>query len=70
MNSSNYHWKIGDKVRPIGMPNYYIITEDVSNQENNLWKMEIVGGRYFDIIPKNVEYPQNNWEKNLGIGEK
>ena len=54
-----FSWKVGDKVRPKGMPNYYIITENINNET---WKMVIDNNRYFDIIPKSVENT-DTWEK-------
>ena len=55
------NWTVGDCVRPIGMPTYYIITKE-HDKEN--WSMNAPsGGSHMitDIIPKIVE-KSGAWE--------
>jgi hypothetical protein len=51
-------WKIGDTVKPSGMPDpgYKIVRDG-----GDYWVMEGEGGRYSDNIPKSNE--GNGWEK-------
>jgi len=53
-------WKVGDKVRPLGMPTHYVIKRSVNK---NTWEMEHFDGRYRDLIPKVVEDPKSGWSK-------
>ena len=55
----SYTWKIGDKVKPMGMPDtdYYTISKDLGDT----WLMIGPGGRYADAVPKDVEY--HGWVK-------
>ena len=53
-------WKVGDKVRPHGMPTHYVIKKSVNK---NTWEMEHFDGRYRDLIPKAVEDPKSGWSK-------
>jgi len=53
-------WKVGDKVRPHGMPTHYVIKRSVNK---NTWEMEHFDGRYRDLIPKAVEDPKSGWSK-------
>ena len=48
----NFKWKIGDTVKPSGMPDpgYKIVGE-----KGDYWLMEGPVGRYIDNIPKDVE---------------
>ena len=59
---NTYDWKVGDCVRPIGMPTYYTIT---NNYDNDNWLMSAPSGGghvITDIIPKEVEN-SGTWEK-------
>jgi len=57
-----YTWKVGDCVRPIGMPTYYIIK---GNHNKDNWLMAAPSGgnhEITDIIPKSME-TSGTWEK-------
>ena len=59
---NTYNWKVGNCVRPIGMPTYYTIT---NNYDNVNWLMSAPSGGghvITDIIPKEVEN-SGTWEK-------
>ena len=59
---NTYSWKVGDCVRPIGMPTYYTITKDY-DKDNWLMSTPSGGGHVItDIIPKEVEN-SGTWEK-------
>ena len=59
---NTYDWKVGDCVRPIGMPTYYTITKNY-DKDNWLMSAPSGGGHVItDIIPKEVEN-SGTWEK-------
>ena len=59
---NTYDWKVGDCVRPIGMPTYYTITKQ-HDKDNWLMSAPSGGGHEItDIIPKEVENT-GTWEK-------
>ena len=59
---NTYDWKVGDCVRPIGMPTYYTITRQ-HDKDNWLMSAPSGGGHEItDIIPKEVENT-GTWEK-------
>jgi len=59
---NTYNWKVGDCVRPIGMPTYYTITKDY-DRDNWIMSAPSGGGHVItDIIPKGVEN-SGTWEK-------
>ena len=55
VGGKNYNWKIGNKVRSLGMPGHYTIKLDLGDK----WLME--GPHYVDDVPKIVEF--GGWEK-------
>ena len=57
-----FSWKVGDCVRPIGMPTYYTITNE-HDKDNWLMSAPSGGGHNIsDIIPKTTE-KSGSWEK-------
>ena len=65
-----FNWKIGDCVRPIGMPTYYTITKEY-DKDNWLMTAPSGGGHNItDVIPKSTEN-SGSWEKvECGSGSK
>ena len=66
---NTYNWKVGDCVRPIGMPTYYTISR---NYDRDNWIMSAPSGGghvITDIIPKGVEN-SGTWEKVDCSGSK
>ena len=66
---NTYNWKVGDCVRPIGMPTYYTISR---NYDRDNWIMSAPSGGghvITDIIPKGVEN-SGTWEKVDCTGSK
>ena len=66
---NTYNWKVGDCVRPIGMPTYYTISR---NYDKDNWIMSAPSGGghvITDIIPKGVEN-SGTWEKVDCSGSK
>lgn len=53
----NYEWKVGDCVRPKGMPGHYVILKELND---SVWLMR-GAARYEETIPKSVEF--QGWEK-------
>ena len=54
---NNFKWKVGDCVRPKGMPGHYVILKELND---SVWLMR-GAARYEETIPKSVEF--QGWEK-------
>ena len=57
VTGKNYEWKVGDCVRPKGMPGHYVILKELND---SVWLMR-GAARYEETIPKSVEF--QGWEK-------
>jgi len=66
---NTYNWKVGDCVRPIGMPTYYTISR---NYDRDNWIMSAPSGGghvITDKIPKRIEN-YDTWKKVDCSGSK